>query len=179
MIGVAADTRPGHAVAIATAVGGFLRARGHWDQAAAQYQTALGAARRASDRAGQAYALNHLALVQQLTGDYKPAAAGYLRALEVFEQLGSEFDRLGQTWALDELGRLQHLTGDYPAALATLSRALELHRELGSRHGEIVGLNSLGELAAETGDAGQARDHHDRALSIAREIGAPPEEARA
>src|SRR5262249_56917706 len=36
----AARDMPQHAVAIATAMGGFLRARGHWDLAASQTQTA-------------------------------------------------------------------------------------------------------------------------------------------
>ena len=43
----AASGRPVHAIAIPAAMGGFLRARGHWDQAAALYQTALAAARQA------------------------------------------------------------------------------------------------------------------------------------
>src|SRR5215475_14289243 len=38
-VGFAAEAMPLHAIAIATAMGGFLRAHGHWDQAAAQYQT--------------------------------------------------------------------------------------------------------------------------------------------
>ena len=71
----AAEALPKHAVAIATAIGGFLRASGRWDQAAAQYQTALNAARRAGDRPGQAGALDELGLLQQLTGDYAAATA--------------------------------------------------------------------------------------------------------
>ena len=59
---------PGHAITLATAMGGFLRARGHWDQAARQYRTALWAARQAGDRPGQAGALDELGLLQQLTG---------------------------------------------------------------------------------------------------------------
>jgi hypothetical protein len=43
----AAEAMPLQAIAIATAMGGFLRARGHWDQAARQYRTALSAARQA------------------------------------------------------------------------------------------------------------------------------------
>ncbi len=67
-VGFAAEAMPLHAIAIATAMGGFLRARGHWDQAAGQYQTALSAARRAGDRPGQAGTLDELGLLQQLTG---------------------------------------------------------------------------------------------------------------
>ena len=39
-------------------MGGFLLARGHWDQAIALHQTALATARQAGDRPGEAGALN-------------------------------------------------------------------------------------------------------------------------
>src|SRR6202034_3529134 len=90
VIGAAADTRPGHAVAIATAIGGLLRARGRWDQAAAQYRTALGAARRAGDRAGQAGTLDELGLLQQLVGAYAAAAAALTEAAQLYRDLDRE-----------------------------------------------------------------------------------------
>jgi tetratricopeptide (TPR) repeat protein len=145
----AAHAMPGHAVAIATAMGGFLRARGHWDQAAGQYQTALSAARRAGDRPGQAGALDELGLLQQLTGDYPAAEAGYERALALVREVGSPFDE-----------------GDILC-------------ELGARHAQAVVLNSLGELSSRTSATEEARDHHGQALAIARDLGAPREEARA
>jgi len=68
-----------------TAMGGFLRARGHWDQAARSVpRTALAAARHAGDRPGQAGALDELGLLQQLTGDYPAAAASLTEAIELF-----------------------------------------------------------------------------------------------
>src|SRR5262249_38598317 len=42
--------RPRHAIAITAAIGGFLAARGHWDQSAALHQIALAAARQAGDQ---------------------------------------------------------------------------------------------------------------------------------
>src|SRR5580693_4807062 len=45
----ATEKMPLYAIAIAAAMGGFLRSRGHWYQAAEQYQTALIAAREAGD----------------------------------------------------------------------------------------------------------------------------------
>ena len=52
-------------------MGGYLRARGHWQQAAAQYQhrAARGPARPGT-RTGEAGMLDELGLLQQLTGDY-------------------------------------------------------------------------------------------------------------
>src|SRR5262249_57729845 len=59
----ATQRMPLHAIAIATAMGGFLRARGHWDQAAEQYQTALIAAREAADLPAPARVLDDLGLL--------------------------------------------------------------------------------------------------------------------
>ena len=39
-----------------------------------------------------------LALVQQLTGDFAPSAAGYQRALALFRTIGSEFDEADAQW---------------------------------------------------------------------------------
>ena len=61
-------------------MGGFLRARGHWDQSAALHQTALAAARQAGDRPGEAGALDELGVLQQQTGDYPAAAASLAQA---------------------------------------------------------------------------------------------------
>src|SRR5262249_59194808 len=97
----AAEAMPSYAVAIATAMGGFLRARGHWDQAAGQYQTALSAACRAGDRAGQAGTLDELGLLQQLRSDYPAATATLAQAAALYGELG---DRRGQAHPLNHLG---------------------------------------------------------------------------
>jgi tetratricopeptide (TPR) repeat protein len=115
-VAFAAEASPGHAVAIATAVGGFLRARGHWDQAAGQYQAALGAARRAGDRPGQAGTLDELGLLQQLTSDYPAAIATLTQAAALYRELG---DQTGEAYALNHLGLVYLDTGDYPAAAAS------------------------------------------------------------
>ena len=57
----AAEGMPLHSIAIAAAMGGYLRARGHWQQATAQYRTALRAARAAGDRRGRPACLTSLA----------------------------------------------------------------------------------------------------------------------
>ena len=65
----AARGRSLHAIAIPAAIGGFLAARGHWDQSAALHQTALAAARQAGDRLGEADTLGSWAILQRDTGD--------------------------------------------------------------------------------------------------------------
>src|SRR5262249_26667841 len=129
----ATQKMPLHAIAIAAAMGGFLRARGHWDQAAEQYQTALIAAREAGDLPGQAGVLDELGLLQQLTSDYPAATATLAEAIGLSRDLG---DRPGQVYALNHLGLVQVDMADYPAAAASHRQALELARDAGDQLAE-------------------------------------------
>ena len=124
----AAQGMPLHAIAIAAAMGGFLRAHGHWDQAAEQYRTALVAAREAGDRPGQAGVLDELGLLQQLTSDYQAATVTLAEAIGLYRELG---DLPGQAYALNHLGLVQVDTADYPAAAASHRQALALARDGG------------------------------------------------
>jgi tetratricopeptide (TPR) repeat protein len=172
----ATQEMPLHAVAIAAAMGGFLRARGHWDQAAEQYRTALAAARGAGDRPGQAGVLDELGLLQQLTSDYQAAAATLAEAIGLFEELG---DRPGQAYALNHLGLVQVDVADYPAAAASHRQALALARDTGDRLAEAVSLIDLGMVQQMTGDYQAASASYERALPLARSAGSAFDEADA
>jgi tetratricopeptide (TPR) repeat protein/transcriptional regulator with XRE-family HTH domain len=175
-VSAAAEAMPQHAVAIATAMGGFLRASGRWDQAAAQYQTALQAARRAGDRPGQAGALDELGLLQQLTGDYAAATPTLARAVALYAELG---DRRGQACALNHLGLVHQDTGDYQAAAASHQQALALAREAGDRLAEAVSITDLGQVQQLTGKYRAAIASHERALAMFRDLDSPFDEADA
>jgi tetratricopeptide (TPR) repeat protein/transcriptional regulator with XRE-family HTH domain len=175
-VSYAAEALPQHAVAIATAIGGFLRASGRWDQAAAQYQTALNAARRAGDRPGEAGALDELGLLQQLTGDYAPATATLAQAVALYAELG---DQRGQACALNHLGLVHQDTGDYQAATASHQQALALAREAGDRLAEAVSITDLGQVQQLTGDYRAAIASHEEALAMFRSLGSPFDEADA
>jgi class 3 adenylate cyclase/tetratricopeptide (TPR) repeat protein len=175
-INYAARAMPSHAIAIATAIGGFLRARGHWDQAAAQYRTALSAAREAGDRPGQAGALDELGLLQQLTGDYPAASATLGEAIELFVDLG---DLPGEAYARNHLGLVQQDRGDYPAATASHRQALALARDAGDPLAEAVSLVDLGLVQQQTGDYQSAIASHQQALPLFRSVGSQFDEADA
>ena len=68
--------------------------------------------RELGDKPGQAYALNHLGLVQQETGDYPAAIASHQQALELARDAG---DPLAEAVSLTDLAMVQQLTGDYRA----------------------------------------------------------------
>jgi len=167
---------PLHAIAIATAMGGFLRARGHWDQAAAQYQAALIAAREAGDRPGQAGALDELGLLQQLASDYPAATVTLAEAIGLFRDLG---DVPGQAYALNHLGLVQVDMADYPAAAASHRQALDLARGAGDQLAEAVSLIDLGMVQQMTGDYPAATASYEQALPLARGAGSAFDEADA
>jgi tetratricopeptide (TPR) repeat protein/transcriptional regulator with XRE-family HTH domain len=173
-VGLAAGPMPMHAVAIATAMGGFLRARGHWDQAAGQYETALSAAHRAGDRGGQAGTLDELGLLQQLTGDYPAATATLGRAAALYQDLG---DQPGQAYALNHLGLVQQDTGDYQAAAASHRQALALARDAGDPRAEAVSLTDLSLVQQLTGDYEHAAPGYARALHLFRLVGSEYDQA--
>jgi tetratricopeptide (TPR) repeat protein/transcriptional regulator with XRE-family HTH domain len=170
----AAQGMPLHAIAIAAAMGGFLRARGHWDQAAGQYRTALVAARQAGDRSGQAGLLDELGLLQQLTNDYQAATATLAEAIELFGELG---DLPSEAHARNHLGLVQIDMADYPAAAANHRQALALARRAGDQLAEAVSLIDLGLVRFLTGDYPAALASYQQALPLARRLGSAFDEA--
>jgi tetratricopeptide (TPR) repeat protein/transcriptional regulator with XRE-family HTH domain len=138
-----------HAVHIPAAMAGFLRERGHWDQATALQETALTAAQRAGDRAGQAGALHELGLMRTITGDYPAAVVGLAQAVALYADIG---DPAGQAFALCQLGIVQSWTGDYPGTIAGNERALTLARTCGDQRAEACALQSLGYVQQAIGD---------------------------
>ncbi len=159
---------PWHAIAIATAMGGFLRARGHWDQAADQYQTALRAARQAGDRPGQAGTLDELGLLQQLTGDYPAATASWPRrsSCSRTRRPARPGLRAATTWAW-----CRQTSADYPAAAASHQQALALARDAGDQLAEAVSLTDLGLVQLLTGDYAGRRGQLQQALPLFRRVG--------
>ncbi len=157
-----------HAVAIPAAIGGFLAARGHWDQSAALHQIALAAARQAGDRLGEADALSTLGVLQRESGSYPAAAASLARALALYREIG---DQPGQADALNELGFLRVLTGDYRAAAASHQQALLLARGTGDRRAEAHAVSNLGLVQQVTGDHPAAAASQQQALTLLSDLG--------
>jgi tetratricopeptide (TPR) repeat protein/transcriptional regulator with XRE-family HTH domain len=164
----AGQARSLYAIAIPAAMGGFLAARGHWDQFAALHQTALAAAHQAGDQLGEAYTLAELGLLRREAGDYPAAAASLSRGLALCGEAG---DLPGQGYVLTQLGVVHVLTGDYPAAAASHQRALALARSAGDRFVEAEALCNLGTLQQLTGDYPTAAASHQQALALCRDLG--------
>jgi transposase len=161
---------------ISDAIFARLQARGHWQQTAAQYRTALRAARAAGDRTGEAGMLDELGLLQQLTGDYADAIATLTQAIELFRELG---DRSGQAYAVNHLGLVYGHTSDFQAAIDCHQQALELALAAGDELAEAVSLTDLGMVLLMTGDLPASIENYRRALPLFRSLGSKFDEADA
>ena len=164
----AARGRSRYAIVIPAAMGGFLAARGHWDQSAVLHQSALTAARQAGDRLGEADALSTLGALQRESGSYPSAAASLTGALALYRDIG---DQPGQADTLNDLGFLHVLTGDYAAATASHQQALVLARSTGDRHAETHALSNLGLVQQLTGDHAAAAASQQQALALFGDLG--------
>jgi tetratricopeptide (TPR) repeat protein/transcriptional regulator with XRE-family HTH domain len=164
----AGHRRPRHAISIATAMHGFLRSQGYWDQALILYRAVLGVARQAGDELAQAGALTDLGDMQTLSGEYRAAVGSHEQALRLYRGHG---DRLGEANALDKLATVQQALGDCQLAAGNLVAALTLHRDLGDRLGEANDLNQLGVVQYQTEEYRLAAASHQEALALRRVLG--------
>jgi len=160
--------RPDLATAISTAVHGFLRRNGKYDQAIMFHEVALKAARSTHDQLAEACALTNLGDMQRLFGYYPAAVDNLSRAIELYDSLG---ERGGEANALNELAAAHYLSGNYPTATDELIHTLQLYRDLGDRLGEAHALNHLGAMHYLSADYPSAVASHTQALTLYRELG--------
>jgi transcriptional regulator with XRE-family HTH domain/tetratricopeptide (TPR) repeat protein len=134
----------------------FQDNRGHWQEWAAAQRTALAAATRLGDAAGQAVSSRLL------------AAACTEQALRLYRAAD---DKGGEAGALNEVGWCHGLLDDYQQARAFCRRSVVLCAETGNRRTEGHAWDSLGYAEQHLGNLGEAAACYQRALGIARELG--------
>ncbi|MGC4772621.1 BTAD domain-containing putative transcriptional regulator [Micromonospora sp. DT44] len=157
-----------HAWTLAAALTTYLDRSGHWPELAAAQRTALAAARRRGDLAGQALAHRGLAIACTWSGDHEAAHRHYRRDLELYRELGDDTGRahthLGVSWVLARQGRLR-------SALDETRLALDLYRAADYRVGQAKALNNLGWMHARLGEPGPALQCCQAALRLHEETG--------
>jgi tetratricopeptide (TPR) repeat protein/transcriptional regulator with XRE-family HTH domain len=160
--------RPDIAIAISTAVHGFLRRYAKFDQAIMFQNVALKTARGACDQIAEACALTELGDTQRLSGNYLAAVETIRRAVELYDSRG---ERRGEANALNELAAAHYLSDNYRAATDELNRALHLYRDLGDQLGEAHTLNHLGAMHLMIADYPTAEASQTQALRLYRQLG--------
>lgn len=157
-----------HAWTLAAALTTYLDRSGHWPELAAAQRTALAAAVRRDDLAGQALAHRGLAIACTWSGEHEAAHRHYRRDLELYRELGDDTGRahthLGVSWVLARQGRLR-------AALDETRLALDLYRAADYRVGQAKALNNLGWMHARLDEPGPALRCCRAALRLHEENG--------
>jgi DNA-binding SARP family transcriptional activator len=157
-----------HAWQLAYVICDFLERRGRWDECKMIQQTAVAAAARIGDVAGQAASLRYLASAEVLLGDYDRARAHLADCIRLNQQLG---DGVGEAYAHHDLGGLDDCQGRYAAASDCHERALALFSTAGHQAGQGLEMNAIGWNQAMRGDYLSARASCRRALVLLREAG--------
>jgi DNA-binding SARP family transcriptional activator len=157
-----------HAWQLPWAAAMFFDWQGYWQDLAATQESALAAARRLGDRAGQAQARRFLGRAQMRLGAYAEAGAHLAEAAELGRQLGSSILQARVHLDLVQVFEGQGRTGD---GLTHAGLALRLFRAAGHRWGEARALNAAGWLHAQSGAYQQALEDCADALAVYRELG--------
>jgi tetratricopeptide (TPR) repeat protein/transcriptional regulator with XRE-family HTH domain len=141
----------------------FQQMRGHWQEWAAAQRTALAAATRLGDMAGQAACSRFLAVACTNLGDHDEARRLYASSLAVYRQLG---DRPGEARVQQNLGVLAGRQGRHADALGHAEQALRLYEAIGDKASLALTLNSVGWFHGLLGDYQQTRVFCRRALAL-------------
>lgn len=160
--------RPPFAVALPALMQGFLQMNGPMSEAVDLNSIALGAAREAGDRVGEANAIDDLGTMQRLSGRYADAIGSHRRAFELFVGLT---DLLGQANALNGLGVALRLSNRYLDAIESHRRALELYSGIGDPLGQANAMNYMGSVQYVRGQYDEAAENHRQALELYRGLG--------
>ena len=146
----------------------FLDLRGYWHDWADLQRTALAAAQRAADRAGEARSHRDLGYACVRLGLYAEARYNLSRALVLHAGM---HDRVGQARARYALAQAAEEEHCYAEALGHAERALSLYSAAGHRAGQGRALNAVGWYRAHLGDTAAAVEFCRQALVIQRDLG--------
>ncbi|HET7018527.1 MAG TPA: tetratricopeptide repeat protein [Streptosporangiaceae bacterium] len=153
-----------HAWQIPTTMTAFLAIRGRYLESIATQVTALAAAARLGDSAGQAVSGRLLADAYSALGDYDQVAVHYATSLTLYQQLGN---RLGEAKVHRGLSLLGYRQREYADALSHAEQALHLYQAIGHTGGEAETLNDVGFYHGLLGNFQQARTFCQRSLDLA------------
>src|SRR5215472_14982680 len=168
----------GHAWRLPVVLWTFFDVCAHWHAGARTHRTALEAARRCGEQAGQAHALRGLGTFEVMLGEHELAHRCLAEAQEVFRRLGDMYG-LARTDLI--MGQAFEFQGRYADALAVVKEALRLSETApDDPYMPLVrasALNGSAWYSAHLGEFSQARAHCTQAIELCQSIGYSPGEA--
>ena len=160
-----------HAWQLSSAMASLLSRHGHFREWAATQGTALAAASRLGDTAGQAISSRLLADAWTQLGDHGTALSYYAMSLELCQRLGN---RHGEAEVHLGLGNIANRQGRRAEALWHSEQALRLYQSIGHKVGEATMLNNIGWFYCVRGDYRDAGALCRRALALCAQYGGDP-----
>ena len=157
-----------HAWQLAWALASFLQIGSHLREYGATQRTALAAATRLGDTAGQALTGRLLGHACTELGHYDQALDHFASSLALYQRLGN---RLGEGKVQHCLGVLADRQGRYTDAIGHAEQALRLYQAIGDKASEAGALNDIGWCHDLLGDYQQAIVFCQQALTLCLEIG--------
>ncbi|MBO0867463.1 MAG: tetratricopeptide repeat protein, partial [Micromonosporaceae bacterium] len=158
-----------HAWQLAWSVATYLDQHAHWHDQAGTHTTALAAAQRLGDPAGQAHARLGLARALIWLGRYEQARDHLQRALRAAGDPPAAPGLVAYIHRI--LGRSHARQGQPQLALPHDQQALELYQAAGDRCGQAIELNAIGWHHAHLGDYRAGLPYCEQALALQEEIG--------
>jgi predicted ATPase/class 3 adenylate cyclase len=150
------------------ALGGALEASGQRAPAEHHYELALGHARAAADRQGEADVTVCLGTLHWRTGQPDRARTEHAHALQLARDSGNGSTECA---ALNGLGTVDFEQGLMDGARVHWEAALDLARRIGDFRWQGSLLGNLGSLCGNLGQVEQAATFCDEALGITRQLG--------
>jgi DNA-binding SARP family transcriptional activator len=157
---------PRHATDLARTLFRYLMNGSHLPEAQTIYSHALQAARRSSDPAAEAEAVNGLGGVDMMKGHFHDAIGHYQSALARYRQCG---DRDGEARALRNLAAIHHLLHDLWLAIDFYRQAIATYEDAGDNLGAARAQANLAEAETDLGLHDQASEHLQCALPVLRD----------
>jgi DNA-binding SARP family transcriptional activator/tetratricopeptide (TPR) repeat protein len=157
-----------HAWQLPWALGDYFSRRGHWRDQASTQRTALAAARRLGDLAGQARAHHGLGCAESTSSAGKAGHAHLAQALRLYRKLG---DQLGQSSIHLSFAMAFDYQRRPDKALRHARQVLTLARASGRPVEEANALSTMGWLYAQLGDYPRALAHCRSGLDACRDLG--------
>ncbi len=146
----------------------FFYRRGLWHEFVGAQGTALDAALRTGDTAGQAHMHRGLGRVYSLLGSFEEGQAHLSRAIAGFRETG---DRCDEARAHINMGVALRIQERYADALGQAKQALDLYRAASHLGGQAGALNNIGWYHTYLGDYQAALTCCQQALAGFRQTG--------
>ncbi|MRG94029.1 tetratricopeptide repeat protein [Polyangium spumosum] len=143
-------------------------ANGRYEEAREHLRTAREAYEARGDRAGRAWALHQLAIIEERQGRYEEARKLLRESVEVNEELG---DRAGRAASLHQLSIIEERQGRYEEARKLLEESIVVTEEIGNRVGRAASLHQLASIEYRQGHYEEARKLLEESIAVREELG--------